>query len=38
LHKQGYKRGIQNYKSKMVNPYNSKQIWYEFEFGEIESG
>lgn len=34
----GYKRGIQDFKQKYVNPKNPNQIFYCLEVGEIENG
>ncbi len=38
LKRQGFKRGLQNWVEKQVNPRNPNQIFYRFLWGEIESG
>jgi hypothetical protein len=38
LKKLGFKRGLQRWEEKYVNPRNPNQIFYRFLVGEIESG
>lgn len=38
LKKQGYTRGLQDFKQKHVNPHNPNQIFYCLEVGECEYG